>query len=222
VIVAAFQGSPARAHLHVSQSRFGVDRNVPVAAKDGRVPCPTVARNPEWHLRPPSKAGREVGSELGQQRQLGSVTNRLAGRIDAQWEVQPQHRCEHHQGFEWDPWSLAQLDTADLRVRDPDGGAYLSLSQAWAEPCLAQFFASDLQRSSSEPPPSIAEVLTADHRMRMTVMPYPPITRRARRGVKTRRARRTGPCTWGVQQRRSTHAVRAILRNWYASRASET
>jgi hypothetical protein len=136
-IVSAFQGSPARTRLHISQSRFGIDGNVPVVAKDGRVPCAPIAGNPEWHLRPPAETRSEAVSELAQQRQLGSVANRLAGRIDAQWEVQPQHRGEHHQRFERDPWSLAQLDAADLGVRNPDRGAHLSLSQSCAEPRLA-------------------------------------------------------------------------------------
>jgi len=140
------------------------------------------------------KAWPQTASELRQKGQLGSVANRLAGRMDAQWEVQTQNRREHHECFERDTRSLLQLDPADLRVRYPDRGTHLALGQASAQLRPAQLLANHLSGSSRKPPASIASVFAADHDGMMADAPYLPIISSTADLEPTRMIRARGRC----------------------------
>jgi hypothetical protein len=83
---------PALQVLTVARAYLGLDRAAERGVRDDCVPCSQIARVGQRHLRPPAQVGVEPGAELLEQRSVGSVPNRRAGRKRADRKLESNDR----------------------------------------------------------------------------------------------------------------------------------
>src|SRR4029079_7745026 len=104
-VVAELQGELALERLAVGDARLRLDPCPPrprVSTADLGVPGPEVLLDREGNFRSPTQGRMEADAKSLEQRELGAVPDRIAGRVGPDREVETEHRkpcadvLEHH------------------------------------------------------------------------------------------------------------------------------
>lgn len=163
--------------LAIRNVRFGLDSDPPSLrrpARHLRVPCPQVALDWQRHFRPPTQRWMKSGPEPLEQGQLSAVADRIAGRIGADAQVEPNDRavCRH----EFQRWVTndAALKSAHLRVGDADRFGHGSLAEARRGPCLSPIESHSMNGLMTSSPAPVRSSLACWHIGRMVTLRASP------------------------------------------------
>ena len=116
-----------------------------------------------------------------QQRELRSVSDRVAGRIGSHGEVQSQHRGYSTGRPDAQIEAETSLDPAVLRARDPEGLRYRVLRETGCHPCGLHVCGESCDRSSTTGVADIDWSCLRRHRAIIQTGPYRRLTRLAPR-----------------------------------------
>jgi hypothetical protein len=117
----------------------------------------------------------QAASKPAEERHLGRVPDRIAGRKDSKRQVEPENRRQRDQRLLRNACGSAELDPADLAVRDADRGADLPLREASPDSCGPELLANELEKLSREAPAAIPPMFAPDHENRMASERYPSL-----------------------------------------------
>jgi hypothetical protein len=127
--VATLQRKPALRRLQIVKDGFRLDRKAPTRSPDHGVPGAQVALDRERHLGRPVQARMEARPKSLEEPNLAGVPDRVAGRVGAQSDVQPDgcrhgRKCPHI-----DCPGDARLDAPCRRAGDAARGTDVVLAQ---------------------------------------------------------------------------------------------
>jgi len=178
-IVADLQLQASLQGLTVRNVRFGLDSDppsLPGRARHLRVPCPQVALDRQRHFRPPTQRWMKSGPEPLEQGQLSAIADRIARRIRANAEVQPDDRAVRRHEFQRWVTNDAALKSTYLRVGDADRFCHRSLAEARRGPSLSPIESHSMNGLMTSSPAPVRSSLACRHIGRMvTLRPSPAV-----------------------------------------------
>jgi hypothetical protein len=133
--VARFEREATFGRLEVVEHGFGVDREMPAAASDQRVPGAEVALDRKGHLRRPAQARVEAHPKPLEQPDLPGVADRISGRPGPEREIEADHRAVRAKELEVRKGDFTSLESPDPSVRCIDGPTDVRLTQSGANAC---------------------------------------------------------------------------------------
>lgn len=139
-IVTKLQIQPALEAVSIGDLRFGLDPYAPpgrLPADDLGVPRPEVPFERKRNLRPPPERRMEPGPEFLEECQLGAVSDRIAGRVRPDSEIEAYNRAIDGHKFRRPTRDRGSLESPHLRVRDTYRLGRLSLTEPRTNACLA-------------------------------------------------------------------------------------
>jgi hypothetical protein len=138
--------------LDVSGSSLRFDRNASVADQHQGIPSPTIAWEPDRHLKPPRHRRSRALSQPIQQYPMCRIADRQPGRVRPRAQLEPDDREKASNVGDRQSWDLCPFDATDLRSRDPDRPGDLGLAQTMIHSGMSEFQAEvgcDLPRPSA-------------------------------------------------------------------------
>ena len=178
-IVADLQPEASLQGLTIRNVRFGLDSDppsLPGRARHLRVPRPHVALDRQWHFRPPTQRWMKSGPEPLEQGQLSAIADRIARRIGADAQVQPNDREVRRHEFQRWVTNDAALKSAHLRVGDADRFGHGSLAEARRGPSLSPIESHSMNGLMTSSPAPVRSSLACRHIGRMvTLRPSPAV-----------------------------------------------
>jgi len=132
--VALLESQPTVEGLDIANSCLGFDTD-PAAWAHGRcIPRPQVARDRKRDFRSPAERAVATNMQSLQQRGMGNVPNRIAGRKRPHRKFVSKDREQPHGCIDREIRREAPLDPAVLRTRDIQSPGYVVLTQASRQP----------------------------------------------------------------------------------------
>ena len=132
--VAQLQGEAPFECLEVGRSRLRLHADSPACATDESVPRTQVAGDRQRHFGSPADRAMDVLPQLAKESHVGAIADRLAGRIGARGDLQPDDRQEPAEPGERDVRRQAALDSGHLLPAQPDRPTDVCLAQAPVDP----------------------------------------------------------------------------------------
>jgi hypothetical protein len=165
-IVSDLQREPTLDGLPIRHASLGLDATTPRGGRtpaDVRIPGAEVAIDRERDLGSPPQAGMELGPESLEQRKLGSVANRVPGRVRAQGEVKPDDGTPGTELLDRDAVELASLEPQELLVRCAGGAGHDPETQAGSDAGLPMLLAGTTDRLAKASTSTIGGPFSSSH-----------------------------------------------------------
>lgn len=161
--VAHLQRQLSLDRLTVGQYGLGFDRQLPPAAADERVPRTGVARNRQWHFRPPREPGVELTPETAEQAGMPRVSKRVATRVRPHDDLKTDDRGHARHCLERRPTDSTGFDALDLRLRQSTVLGYGPETEPGTSSGGPQFPAQPDAGRASSAPGSVERTFPASH-----------------------------------------------------------
>ena len=129
-VVAGFQGNSPGGRLRIGDSRFRFDSTSPASARHQSVPSSQITFTSQRDLRPPAKAWCNSRTQSFEKSELRGVPERIPPRVGAEHEIEAEDCAISAKELQVRVTNLAPLESADARMRAPDGGSHLGLAEA--------------------------------------------------------------------------------------------